>query len=108
MSSFDSSLPLGPSIADASHTDALFQSDQQIADGLRRRAKKEKQLGNPLELPSKILGMVLAPEHEAATGGGNSESNAVYAYVANSNYTARKVNLLASVTGTRVYRRHRC
>ncbi|RKP23460.1 WD40-repeat-containing domain protein [Syncephalis pseudoplumigaleata] len=56
-----SAIPLGPSIADASQTSALFQTEDAIADGLRRREKKERQLGDPIELPTKILCMTLAP-----------------------------------------------
>ncbi|KAI9595478.1 WD40-repeat-containing domain protein [Syncephalis fuscata] len=103
-SSLSSTLPLGPSIADASQTSALFQTDQQIADGLRRREKKDKQLGNPIELPSKILCMILAPGSNSSKDS-SSDGQTAYAYVGNSNHTARKVNLLTGKT-VKLYKGH--
>jgi hypothetical protein len=89
MSSSKSEVPLGPSIATAEHVSALFQTDTAINEARRRRAKKERAFGNPLELPTKILSMVLAPTIE---GG----EEVLYAYVGGANHSARKVNLKAS------------
>ncbi|KAI8049464.1 WD40-repeat-containing domain protein [Syncephalis plumigaleata] len=108
-----SSIPLGPSIADASQTDALFQTDDAIIDGLRRRQKKEKQLGDPIEISSKILCMSLAPSVIYKNIHNNSKKNdsrsddddGVYAYLGNSNHTARKVNLVTGST-VKVYKGH--
>jgi hypothetical protein len=95
-----SNIPVGASIANASQTDALFQTDDAILDGLRRHEKKEKRLGNPIELPSKILCMSLAPsityKDTHNKNDSSSNDNDVYAYLGNSNHTARKVNLVVS------------
>jgi hypothetical protein len=90
---FDPELPIGPSIADASQTSALFQTDHALAEGRRRREKKERQLGNPIDLTTKALCMALAPAANTPTTTGNSH---VYAYVGGANHAARKVNLMVT------------
>ena len=89
---FDAELPLGPSIADASQTNALFQTDHALAEGRRRREKKERQLGNPIDLSTKALCMVLAPAANTPTTSGSK----VYAYVGGANHAARKVDLVVT------------
>ncbi|RKP10172.1 WD40-repeat-containing domain protein, partial [Thamnocephalis sphaerospora] len=82
---------------------ALFQSDSALIDGQRRRTKKEQAHGEPLELPTKILCMTLAPTGRDATA--SREDEVPYAYVGGANHAARKVNLKTGKT-TKLYQGH--